>query len=64
MFDSIMLLLIAIGFLAASLAIAGSFLVNAYLDWQEQQIAIRHGIRIITERNQSKMEDDDDNPID
>ncbi len=60
MFDSIMLMFIAIGFCTASLAIAGSFIVHAYLDYQEQQVAIEHGIRIITERNSPTKEADDD----
>lgn len=64
MFDSIVLLFIGIGFFCASCAIAINFLTNAYLDWQEQQIAIQHGIRVITERNSAKQEVDDDDSFD
>lgn len=60
MYEIITLLFIGIGFFVASVALAIHFITGAYLDYQEQQVAIDHGIRVITERNSPKEVPDDD----
>jgi len=60
MYETITLLFVGIGFFAASMALAIHFCVGAYLDYQEQQVAIEHGIRIVTERNAPKGEESND----
>jgi hypothetical protein len=62
MIETLMMVVICLGFLVVSLALAFSFAMNAYLDWQEQDVLIKHSISFLTERN-SKGEADD-NPID
>ena len=59
MIETLMLVIVCLSFSVVSIALALSFAMNAYLDWQEQDVAIQHGIRVITERN-SKGEGDDD----
>ena len=59
MIETLMLVAVCLSFSVVSVALALSFAMNAYLDWQEQDVAIQHGIRVITERN-SKGEGDDD----
>ncbi len=60
MYETITLLFVGIGFFAASMALAIHFCVGAYLDYQEQQVTIEHGIRIVTERNSKEGVPDDD----
>jgi len=63
MVETLMMILVCLGFLVVSLALAFSFAMNAYLDYMEASVAIEHGIRIVTERN-SKEGEPDDNSID
>ena len=60
MIETLMMVLVCLGFLVVSIALAFSFAMNAYLDWQEQTVAIEHGIRVITERNSKEGEPHDD----
>ena len=60
MIETIMLVLVCLSFSVVSIALAFNFAMNAYLDWQEQDVAIQHGIRVITDRNSKGMEDHDD----
>ena len=62
MIETLMMAVMCLGFLVVSLALAFSFAMNAYLDWQEQDVLIKHSISFLTERN-SKGESHDD-PID
>ena len=59
MIETLMMVAVCLSFSVVSVALAFSFAMNAYLDWQEQHVAIEHGIRVITDRN-SKGEDNDD----
>jgi hypothetical protein len=63
MIETLMLIIVCLGFLTVSLALAFSFAMNAYLDYIEACAAIDHGIRIVTQRNSKEGESDDD-PID
>jgi len=63
MVETLMLVIVCLGFLTVSLALAFSFAMNAYLDYIEACAAIEHGIRIVTERNSKEGEPNDD-PID
>jgi hypothetical protein len=63
MIETLMMVLVCLGFLIVSLALAFSFAMNAYLDYIEACAAIDHGIRIVTQRNSKEGEPDDD-PID
>lgn len=63
MVETLMLVLVCLGFVVVSLALAFSFAMNAYLDYLEASVAIEHGLRIVTERNSKEGEQDDD-PID
>ena len=63
MIETLMMILVCLGFLTVSLALAFSFAMNAYLDYIEACAAIDHGIRIVTERK-LKEGNEDDNPID
>ena len=60
MVETLMMILVCLGFLVVSLALAFSFAMNAYLDYMEASVAIEHGIRIVTERNSKEGEPDDD----
>jgi|TARA_R110000744_G_scaffold193949_2_gene312760 hypothetical protein len=60
MIETIMLVLVCLSFSVVSIALAFNFAMNAYLDWQEQDVAIQHGIRVITDRNSKGMEEHDD----
>jgi hypothetical protein len=60
MIETIMLVLVCLSFSVVSVALAFNFAMNAYLDWQEQDVAIQHGIRVITDRNSKGMEEHDD----
>jgi|TARA_R110000764_G_scaffold111424_4_gene198173 hypothetical protein len=60
MIETIMLVLVCLSFSVVSVSLAFNFAMNAYLDWQEQDVAIKHGIRVITDRNSKGMEDHDD----
>jgi len=60
MYETIILLFVGIGFFVASMALAINFCVGAYLDYQEQQVTIEHGIRIVTKRNSKSQEADND----
>ena len=62
MIETLMMVAVCLSFSVVSVALAFSFAMNAYLDWQEQAVAIKYGIRVITDRN-SKGEDDE-NPTD
>jgi len=55
-----MMVLVCLGFVVVSLALAFSFAMNAYLDYMEASAAIEHGIRIVTERNSKEEESYDD----
>jgi len=63
MVETLMMVLVCLGFVVVSLALAFSFAMNAYLDYMEASVAIEHGLRIVTERN-SKGEQPDEDPID
>lgn len=63
MVETLMFVLIALSFCIVSIALALHFGVGAYLEWQEQQVAIKYGLRIISERK-AKQEDEDDDPFD
>jgi|TARA_B110000503_G_scaffold128206_1_gene198857 hypothetical protein len=63
MIETLMMVLVCLGFVVVSLALAFSFAMNAYLDYLEASVAIEHGIRIVTERNSKEGEQHDD-PID
>jgi len=63
MIETLMMVLVCLGFLTVSLALAFSFAMNAYLDYIEACAAIDHGIRIVTQRNLKEGEPNDD-PID
>ena len=60
MIETIMLVLVCLSFSVVSIALAFNFAMNAYLDWQEQDVAIQHGIRVISDRNSKGMEEHDD----
>ena len=60
MVETLMLVLVCLGFVVVSLALAFSFAMNAYLDYLEASVAIEHGLRIVTERNSKEGEQDDD----
>jgi|TARA_R110002074_G_scaffold132806_1_gene276353 hypothetical protein len=60
MIETLMLVMVCLSFSVVSVALAFSFAMNAYLDWQEQHVAIEYGIRVITERNSREGELDDD----
>ena len=60
MVETLLMVLVCLGFLLVSLALAFSFAMNAYLDWMEASVAIEHGIRIVTERNSKEGESNDD----
>jgi hypothetical protein len=60
MIETIMLVLVCLSFSVVSVSLAFNFAMNAYLDWQEQDVAIKHGIRVITDRNSKGVEDHDD----
>ena len=60
MIETIMLVIVCLSFSVVSIALAFNFAMNAYLDWQEQDVAIQHGIRVITDRNSKGMEEHDD----
>tara|TARA_R100001377_G_C3090446_1_gene75656 strand:+ start:283 stop:474 length:192 start_codon:yes stop_codon:yes gene_type:complete len=60
MIETLMMVLVCLSFTVVSISLAFSFAMNAYLDWQEQDVAIRHGIRVITARNSREGEDDED----
>tara|TARA_R110000868_G_scaffold77264_1_gene221436 strand:+ start:595 stop:786 length:192 start_codon:yes stop_codon:yes gene_type:complete len=60
MIETLMMVLVCLGFVVVSLALAFSFAMNAYLDYLEASVAIEHGIRIVTERNSKEGEQDDD----
>ena len=60
MIETLMMVLVCLGFLVVSIALAFSFAMNAYLDWMEESVAIEHGIRIVTERNSKQGEAHDD----
>lgn len=66
MIETLMMVLMCLGFLVVSIALAFSFAMNAYLDWMEASVAIEHGIRIITERNKDEQQQgaDDEDPLD
>ncbi len=57
MAETLLLTLVCFGFVVVSLALAFSFGMNAYLDWQSQQVAIDHGI--VLKHEQEEGEDDD-----
>mgnify|MGYP006120828997 CR=1 FL=1 len=59
MIETLMMVAVCLSFSVVSVALAFSFAMNAYLDWQEQDVAIKYGIRVITDRN-SKGEEDED----
>ena len=59
MIETLMMVLVCLSFTVVSISLAFSFAMNAYLDWQEQDVAIRHGIRVITARNSREGEDDE-----
>ena len=59
MIETLMMVAVCLSFSVVSVALAFSFAMNAYLDWQEQDVAIKYGIRVITDRNY-KGEDDED----
>lgn len=63
MVETLMFVLIALSFCIVSIALALNFGVSAYLEWQEQQVAIKYGLRIMSERK-PKQEDEDDDPFD
>jgi len=63
MIETLMMVIVCLGFVVVSLALAFSFAMNAYLDYMEASAAIEHGIRIVTERNSKEREPHDD-PID
>jgi len=60
MIETLMMVLVCLSFTVVSISLPFSFSMNAYLDWQEQDVAIRHGIRVITARNSREGEDDED----
>ena len=60
MIETLMMVLVCLGFLVVSIALAFSFAMNAYLDWMEASAALEHGIRIVTERNSKQGEPHDD----
>jgi hypothetical protein len=60
MIETLMMVLVCLGFVVVSLALAFSFAMNAYLDYLEASVAIEHGIRVVTERNSKEGEQDDD----
>tara|TARA_R110002096_G_scaffold148808_1_gene309903 strand:- start:724 stop:936 length:213 start_codon:yes stop_codon:yes gene_type:complete len=60
MIETLMLVLVCLSFSVVSIACAFSFAMNAYLDWQEQHVAIEYGIRVITQRNTEEGTPDDD----
>jgi len=60
MIETLMMVLVCLGFVVVSLALAFSFAMNAYLDYMEASAAIEHGIRIVTERNSKEEESYDD----
>jgi|TARA_B110000285_G_scaffold188676_1_gene214945 hypothetical protein len=51
MIETLMMVLVCLAFSVVSLALAFNFAMGAYLDWQEQHVAIKHGIQVITRRN-------------
>tara|TARA_B110000261_G_C13008619_1_gene327140 strand:- start:617 stop:805 length:189 start_codon:yes stop_codon:yes gene_type:complete len=59
MIETLMMVAVCLSFSVVSVALAFSFAMNAYLDWQEQDVAIKYGIRVITDRN-SKGEEYED----
>ena len=56
MVETLMMILVSLGFLLVSIALAFSFAMNAYLDYLEASVAIEHGIRIVTERNKDEQQ--------
>ena len=58
MVNTIMLVLVCLAFVVVSLALAINFLTQAYLDWREQDVAIRYGIQLINKRNGEESDDD------
>jgi|TARA_B110000285_G_C14586756_1_gene364571 hypothetical protein len=60
MIETLMMVLVCLAFSVVSLALAFHFAMNAYLDWQEQHVAIKHGIQVITRRNMEAGEVYDD----
>ena len=64
MIETLMLVIVCLSFSVVSVSVAFSFGMNAYLDWQDQDVAIRHGIRVITARNSKEGDEDYDDSID
>ena len=60
MIETLMMVAVCLSFSVVSVALAFSFAMNAYLDWQEQDVAIKYGIRVITDRNSKGVEEHDD----
>ena len=60
MVETVMMVLVCLAFSVVSLALAFNFAMGAYLDWQEQNVAIKHGIQVVTRRNMEAGEVYDD----
>jgi len=63
MAETLLLTLVCFGFVVVSLALAFNFAMNAYLDWQEQQVAIEHGIRLVDKRNAEEAGEEYDDSL-
>ena len=64
MAETLLLTLVCFGFVVVSLGLAINFAVNAYLDWQEQQVAIEQGIRLVNKRNAEEAGEEYDDSLD
>ena len=58
MVNTLMMVLVCLAFVVVSLALAFNFAVRAYLDWQEQDVAIKYGIQLISKREEESDDDD------